>query len=246
MIRIILIVIFSYFLTACGPATDEIDPTLSMSVKQLYASARNELKKGNYQTAIEQFETLESRFPFGNYATQAQLDVAYTYYKYDEHEAAIAAAERFIKLNPRHKSVDYAYYLKGLVNFNRGGTILDKLQDRDMADYDRELLQNSYDDFKSLIIRFPESEYVEDSKQRILFLRNELARLDIKIVEYYASREAWVAVAQRTRFILENYQGTDVIKDALDYQLKAYTELKLDDLAEDTRRVIELNYSKNS
>jgi outer membrane protein assembly factor BamD len=246
MIRIFLIVVLSYFLTACGPASDEIDPTLSMTVEQLYASARNELKKGNFQTAIEQFEILESRFPFGNYATQAQLDVAYTYYKYDEHEAALAAADRFIKLNPRHKSVDYAYYLKGLVNFNRGGTILDEIQSRDMADYDRELLQNSYDDFKSLIVRFPESEYVGDSKQRMLFLRNELARLDLKIVEYYASREAWVAVARRTRFILENYQGTDVIKDALNFQLKAYTELRLDDLAEDTRRVIDLNYAKNS
>ena len=233
-------------LSACGPSKDDVDPTADWSVETFYLEARSELDDGNYLTAIEYYETLESRFPFGKYAMQAQIDVAYAYYKFEEPDSAITALDRFIKLHPRHPAVDYAYYLKGLVNFERGGTILDVIVTRDLSEFDRNLLLRAYNDFKLLTQRFPSSEYATDARKRMIFLRNELARSDFKIANYYASREAWVAVTGRTRFILLNYEGTDVIKRTLELQLKAYQKLGLEQLASDTQRIITLNFDKPS
>lgn len=243
--RVTLFLFLGLLLAACGPVK-EVDVTRGWSVEKLYRSARSNMDEGNYLTAIEQYENLESRYPFGKYATQAQLDVAYAYYKYDEQESGIAAIERFIKLNPRHESVDYAYYLRGLINFDRGGGILDNLHDRDNSDYDKSILLNSYDDFQLLIRRFPTSLYAPDSRQRMVYLREQIARADLKVAQYYASREAWVATANRTRAILQNYQGTAAVEIALDLQLQAYENLGLEDLADDTQRIIELNYSNGS
>ena len=233
-------------IAGCGPAKEDIDPTADWSVEKFYLSARSEMLKENYLTAIEYYETLESRFPFGRYATQAQIDVAYAYYKFDEPDSAITALDRFIKLHPRHPSVDYAYYLKGLVNFERGGTVLDIIAERDLSDFDRNLLITAYSDFRVLTQRFPESKYATDARKRMVFLRNELARSDLMIARYYASRDAWIAVTNRTKFILQNYQGSSVIKSTLELQLKAYQALELDDLANDTQRIIDLNYNKDT
>jgi outer membrane protein assembly factor BamD len=233
-------------LALCACSDKEIDPTADWSVEQLYNEARAELARENYLTAIEYYETLESRYPFGNYATQAQIDVAYAYFKFDEPDSAITAIDRFIKLHPRHESVDYAYYLKGLVNFERGGTILDNVVERDMSEFDRNLLVTAYNDFKLLIQRFPDSRYTPDASKRMIYLRDELARADYRIADYYARREAWVAVASRTRQILEDYQGSSVIRRTLELHLLAYQKLGLDELVRDTQRVIDLNYSRGS
>lgn len=227
-------------------AKEEIDPTADWSVEQLYNEARSELAKENYLTAIEYYETLESRYPFGNYATQAQIDVAYAYFKFNEPDSAITAIDRFIKLHPRHESVDYAYYLKGLVNFERGGTVLDSVFERDMSEFDRNLLVTAYNDFKLLTQRFPDSRYTLDATKRMIYLRDELARADYRIADHYARREAWVAVASRTRQILEDYQGSSVIRQTLKLQLQAYEQLGLDELARDTQRIIDLNYNRGS
>ena len=243
--RTLTLITISILVSACGPVK-EIDETAGWSVERLYNNARAHLDDGQYMTAIERFEKLESRYPFGKFATQSQLDVAYAYYKFGEPESALAAVERFIKLNPRHETVDYAYYLRGLINFNRGGGVLDVFYDRHASDYDRNLLLKSYDDFNLLVRRFPDSRYVEDSRQRMIYLREQLARGDLKIAKYYASRSAWVAVAKRTNAILLDYQGTSVIPAALAIQLEAYEELGLSELAEDTRRIIELNFGNSS
>ena len=243
--RVIILLTISLLLIACGPVK-EVDITADWSVERLYRSARSNLDEGRYLTAIEQYENLESRFPFGKYATQAQLDVAYAYHKFDEHESASAAVERFIKLNPRHETVDYAYYLRGLVNFGRGGSILDFMHKRDLSNYDKSILLKAYDDFQLLIRRFPNSQYAADSKQRLIFLREKMAQADYKVASYYASRSAWVAAANRTKDILLNYQGTTVIPLALQIQLQAYENLGLIDLANDTRRIIELNYGNSN
>jgi outer membrane protein assembly factor BamD len=244
--NIILTLCALIILSGCGPSKDDVDPTVDWSVETFYLEARAELDDGNYLTAIEYYETLESRFPFGKYAMQAQIDVAYAYFKFEEPDSAITALDRFIKLHPRHPAVDYAYYLKGLVNFERGGTILDVIVTRDLSEFDRNLLLRAYNDFKLLTQRFPSSDYATDARKRMIFLRNELARSDFKIANYYASREAWVAVTGRTRFILLNYQGTDVIKRTLELQLKAYQKLGLEQLASDTQRIITLNFEKTS
>jgi len=245
-IRFIIFIAIAISLTGCGPAKDEVDQTADWSVEKFYLSARAELAQENYLTAIEYYETLESRFPFGKYATQAQIDVAYAYYKFEEPDSAITAIDRFIKLHPRNPSVDYAYYLKGLVNFDRGGTVLDVISERDLSDFDRNLLQAAYNDFRVLTQRFPDSQYATDARKRMVFLRNELARSDLMIAKYYASRDAWVAVTNRTKFILQNYQGSSVIRSTLELQLQAYQALELDDLAKDTQRIIDLNYNKDT
>ena len=243
--RFIIYLAVALSLVACGLSND-VDITADWSVERFYLEARTELDKGNYLTAIEYYETLESRYPFGKYATQAQIDVAYAYYKFEEPDSAITALDRFIKLHPRHPSVDYAYYLKGLANFERGGTVLDVISERDMSEFDKNLLLASYQDFKLLTQRFPESRYATDARKRMIYLRNELARADFSVASYYASRDAWVAVVNRTKYILHNYQGSSVIQPTLRLQLKAYQVLELEDLAHDTQRIIDLNYGDTS
>ena len=243
--KLILTLVLVVGLSACGTAS-EVDVTSDWSAEKFYLEASSELNDGNYLTAIEYYETLESRFPFGKYATQAQIDVAYAYYKFDEPDSAITAIDRFIKLHPRDPNVDYAYYLKGLTNYERGGTILDLVSERDTSEFDKNLLLRAYNDFKLLIQRFPSSKYATDARKRMIFLRNELARADFAIAEYYASRDAWLAVVGRTRFVLNNYQGTSVIRSALELQLKAYEQLGMDLMARDTQRIIALNYGNQS
>jgi len=243
--RLFIYLVLTLGVVACGPA-NEIDPTADWNVERFYNEARAELAKENYLTAIEYYETLESRFPFGKYATQAQIDLAYAYFKFNEPDSAITALDRFIKLHPRHESVDYAYYLKGLVNFERGGTILDVLVERDLSAFDKNLMLTAYNDFKLLLQRFPSSKYALDAKKRMIYLRNELARSDYQIASYYATRDAWVAVANRTKFILHNYQGSSVIRPTLELQLRAYQNLGMEDLARDTQRIIDLNYKQGS
>jgi outer membrane protein assembly factor BamD len=244
--RLFMYLALALSLVACGPSKEDIDPTADWSVEKFYKEARSELSKENYLTAIEYYETLESRFPFGKYATQAQIDVAYAYFKFNEPDSAITALDRFIKLHPRDPSVDYAYYLKGLVNFERGGTILDSLAERDMSSFDRNLILTAYNDFKLLLQRFPASRYAVDGRKRMIYLRDELAKADYRVASYYALHEAWVAVANRTRFILHNYQGSSVIRSALDLQLQAYQQLGMEELERDTQRIIDLNYNQDS
>ncbi len=244
--RFIIYIAIAFGLAGCGPSKDDLDVTADWSAEKFYISARAELGKENYLTAIEYYETLESRFPFGKYATQAQIDVAYAYYKFEEPDSAITAIDRFIKLHPRNPGVDYAYYLKGVVNFERGGSVLDVISGRDLSEFDKNLLLAAYNDFRVLTQRFPDSKYVADSSKRMVFLRNQLARSDLAIASYYASREAWVAVTNRTKYILQNYQGSSVIKSTLELQLRAYQALELEDLAHDTQRIIDLNYNKGS
>lgn len=240
-IRLLPFVAAALIVTGCGPK--EVDATAGWNAEQLFHSARNAMNKGNYLTAIERYETLESRYPLGNYATQAQLDIAYAYFKYDEPDSAIAAVERFIKLNPRHENSAYAHYLRGLINFTRGGSILDKLADRDLSDFDRNILLTALNDFQLVVRKYPESIYAGDARQRIIYLRNELAESDLKIAQYYASRSAWVAAANRTKAIIRNFQGTSSVKPALELQLLAYQTLGLSDLAADTQRIIDLNFA---
>ena len=227
-------------LTGC--ATTSTDPTEGLSAAELYAKAKERLDAGNYSKAIDYYETLESRYPFGDYATQAQLDVAYAYYRDNEPESALAAADRFIKLHPRHPAVDYAYYLKGLVNFGLKKSIMDKFYTRDLADYDKSIMQQSYDDFAILVKRFPDSPYAEDAIKRMVFLRNQLARAEIKVAEFYLERHAPVAAANRARTVVESYQGSDSVRRALEIMVLAYRRLQLDDLARDAERVLRLNY----
>ena len=239
---ILLLALATLALAGCGMSSEKPDITRNWPVEQLYGEAKAAMDAGDYETAIDYYEKLESRFPFGRYAQQAQIDVAYAYWKYDESASALAAAERFIKLHPRHPNVDYAYYLKGLVNYEQGKSFLDRFVRRDMSQRDPGAAREAFDDFAELVRRFPQSKYAEDARQRMLYLRNLLAEHEIHVADYYMRRGAYVAAANRARFVVENYQRTPAVPDALAIMAQAYKLMDLDDLSADALRVLELNY----
>ena len=212
---------------------------------QMYAEAKAALKAQDYETAIQRLEALEGRFPFGAYAQQAALDIAYAYYKYDEPESAIAAADRFIKLYPRHPRVDYAYYLKGLIKFEQGHSVFDRIGGNDPAKRDPAAARKAFQFFSELVKRFPKSPYAEDAVQRMVYLRNNLARHELMVAEFYMKRRAYVAAANRASYIVENLQRTPSVERALVIMARAYTELRLPELAEDAVRILQLNFPDN-
>lgn len=229
-------------LSACAGTPEGEVPEGEAGAKQLYNEAQYALKAGDYETAIQHLESLEARFPFSNYARQAQLDIAYAYYKYDEPESAIAAADRFIKLYPRHESVDYAYYLKGLVMFDKGRSAFDRLSGQSQAQRDVTPMNRAFNYFSELVQRFPDSKYAEDAVKRMVFLRNTLAEHEIIVARFYMKRGAWLAAANRSKHVVESFQRTPSVPEALAIMAEAYEKLGLEDLAADARRVLAANY----
>ena len=228
--------------SGCGLLPEQVDKTKDWSASQLYAAAKEAMSEKNYEKAIDYFEKLEARYPFGRYAQQAQLEIAYAYYKYDEPDAAIAAADRFIKVYPRHPNVDYAWYIKGLTNTHRGKTLVDKFVPQDPSERDLSSMRDAYDDFHELTRRYPNSKYYMDSAQRMVHLRNNMARYELHVADYYMRRGAFIAAANRAEYVVENYQRTPAVPEALVYMIRAYNRLGVEDLASDGLRVLELNY----
>lgn len=226
----------------CSLLPDQIDETKDWSAQRLYSEAKASLNEGDYETAIDLYEKLEARYPFGKFAQQAQLDIAYAYYKFDEPESAIAAADRFIRLHPKHPSADYAQYVKGLANFNRGKGLVERYLPTDASQRDQGAALQSFNDFAELVRLYPESRYAEDSAKRMQYLKNNLAMYEIHVARYYLKRGAFVAAANRAKFVIENYPKTPATPDALVLMVKAYRELELGDLANDALRVLKLNY----
>jgi len=220
----------------------ESDPTRDWSAQRLYDTAKGHLDRGAYEQAIEYYEKIEVRYPFGLLAMQSQLDLVYTYYKSGRPASAIAAADRFIKLHPRHPNVDYAYYLKALVRFVGERSILDRFVTKDPSEYDATAALESFRAFEELVQRFPESRYADDSRQRMLYLKNLLAMHEVRVARYYMKRGAWLAAANRARHVIENYQRTPAVSDALAVLAIAYREMGHDDLSDDAARVLRLNY----
>ncbi|MDO9168927.1 MAG: outer membrane protein assembly factor BamD [Methylobacter sp.] len=204
--------------------------------------AKTALDSGNYDKAIKIYEALESRYPFGDESAQTQLDIAYAYYKNSDPEAAIAAADRFIKINPRSSSVDYAYYLKGLANYNRGIGFIDRFLPTDTSQRDPGTARDAYDNFSELQRRFPNSKYVADAQLRMIALKNNLAMYEVHVARFYMKRKAYVAAVNRASTVVDKYQRTPAVPYALQIMQEAYTKLELPDLAKDTARVYELNY----
>lgn len=233
-------------LTACGLLPEEEDKTKGWSAQKLYAEASQALANGSYADAIKYYEKLEARYPFGRYAMQAQLDVAYAYYKDEEPDQAIAAADRFIKLYPNSPATPYAYYLKGIVNFNQGIGLLERYLPTDQSQRDAGAAVEAYKNFEELVRKFPESEYSKDARQRMIYLRNNLARYEVHVARYYYNRGAYVAAVNRSAYVVERYQRSPAVRDALDVMASSYDKLALPNLAADTRRVIAVNEQQGS
>jgi len=199
------------------------------------------LEAGEFEEAIKNLENLEARFPFSPYARQAQLDVAYAYYKFEEPESAIAAADRFIRINPRDKNVAYAWYLKGLADYNRGTSFMDGYFPRDISLHDNKSMLEALRSFSTLVDRYPDSRYAMDSYQHMVFLRNKLAEAELHAARYYIKREAWLAAVKRSQYVLRTYPTTPASREALNIMVHSYKQLGLDDLAADAQSVIDAN-----
>ncbi len=218
------------------------DEYIGWNDAKFHQEAKVALDDKNYQKAIKLYEALEARYPFGDYAAQAQLNVAYAYYKNDDPEAALAAADRFIKVNPRNPHVDYAYYLKGLINYNRGIGFIDRFLPTDASQRDPGNAKDAYDNFQELIQRFPQSQYVADARLRMVALRNNMAMYEVHVADFYLRRKAYVAAVNRANHIIKEYQRTPAVPHALKIMQEGYLKLGMTDLAADAERVFNLNY----
>jgi outer membrane protein assembly factor BamD len=226
----------------CAWLRSQADETKDWSAAKLYSEAQAAINNGDYQQATKYLESLEARYPFGRYAQQALLEQAYAYYKADEPDSAIGAADRFIKTYPASPNVDYAYYLKGLVNYNRGLGFMERYLPTDLSQRDPGTMNESFRDFGELVRKFPNSKYTEDARQRMIYLRNMLAQHEIDVGTYYMRRGAFVAAANRGRYVLEHYPRTPAVPEALGMMAKAYRILGLNDLSNDALRVLKENY----
>ena len=231
-------------LGACSIFHHKRNELNTMPVGELYGKAHSALENGDYDYAETQYRRLIARFPSGDYNEQAQLDLAYALYKDNKPDDAYSTINRFIKTYPANKHVDYAYYLRGLINFDRTGGFIERYVYRESAQTRRDQGYNlqAFDDFSELSRRFPDSAYAADARQRMIFLRNTLAQHEIDVAEFYLRRKAYVASADRAQYVIEHYQESPQTGDALALLTRSYLALKRKDLAAQTREVLAKNY----
>src|SRR3981189_749876 len=235
------VALFALLLAACS-FIDKHDPTAGYSAEKLYREAKEALDGGQYDLAIKRYETLEARFPYGRYSQQGQLEIAYAYYKQSEQASSVAATERFMKLHPNHPNVDYAYYLKGLVYFNEDLGLLGKLSRQDRTERDPKTARESFDAFKELVQRFPESKYTPDALARMKYLVNALASHEVHVARYYMKRGAYVAAPNRAQYALRNYPQAPAQEEALLIMIQAYDVLGMPVLRDDAERILRKNF----
>lgn len=212
---------------------------------QLYENAQRNLRSQQWEIAIQNLQALEDNFPFGAYAEQAQLEIIYAYYRNYEFDAAIASADRFIRLHPRHRNVDFAYYYKGLASFSDGGGLFSRFAATDPSTRDPGAARESFAHFNQLLTLFPNSQYAPDAEKRMLYLRNLLARHEIQVANYYFKRGATIAAINRGRNVVENYQLTPAVPDALAVMVQGYQLLGMDDLMNDSLAILKMNYPEH-
>lgn len=233
--------LFALLVASCG-LFPEVDETKGWSAQKLYAEAKSELDGGNYENAIKLYQKIEARYPHGRFAQQAQLEIAYAYYKDEQPAESIAAAERFIKLHPNHPNVDYAYYLRGLCNFNGDLGWTGWIGGQDLSERDPKAAREAFMAFKELATRYPKSRYAEDAVARMKYLVNTLAEHEVHVARYYMKRGAYLAAANRAQFALKTYPQAPATEEGLVIMVQAYGELKMDDLRKDAERVLTANF----
>ena len=240
--KTLLLLVIMAVLSGCALfKEEEIDE--NATVEELYALARESMDKGNWGVAVERLQRLEAKYPYGVYAEQAQLDTIFAQYRLEEVELAIAAADRFIKLHPTHPSVDYAYYLKGQASYEEDrstiGTLLGK---DDLSDRDPVLTLDALNAFRDVYTLFPDSKYAAPARERVRHLTNTMARHELAIARYYHARDAHVAAVNRAKTVVEEYPDTPSVEEALGLMVSSYNIMGLPALADDSRRVLELNF----
>ncbi|MBS0485146.1 MAG: outer membrane protein assembly factor BamD [Proteobacteria bacterium] len=253
MLRILAFILL-LTLSACkllpeGLFSERTEDQQDWSANKFYSEAKDKLNEGNYSAAIKLYESLEARYPYGRIAQQAQLEIAYAHYKNDEPASAIAAAERFIKLHPNHPNVDYAYYIKALAGFNDNWGMMGALMrgplKQDMSERDSKASYESFENFKELVSRFPDSKYTPDARQRMAYLLNSIAMSEIHVARYYMKRKAYIAAANRAQNVVKEYPRTPATEEALYIMARAYDALQMYDLRDDAERVMRLNFQNS-
>jgi outer membrane protein assembly factor BamD len=239
--RYSLYVFLLFTLIACSTAPDD----KNYSAEEFYSQAMEAMEDHNFEAAVKKFEKLQSRYPYGRYAQQAQMEIAYAYYKQGEPAPALSAIERFVKQYPNNAHVDYMYYLKGLINFDENlGGVMNQIAQQDPSERDPKSLRESFDAFKELVTRFPDSQYSQDARLRMQYLINTLAGSDIHVARYYLRRGAFVAAANRAKGVLIDYPQSPQSRDALEIMVQAYNALGMNALRDDAQRVLNLNLAK--
>ncbi|QBI01900.1 outer membrane protein assembly factor BamD [Pseudoduganella sp. SL102] len=229
-------------LSACSLLPEQSDETKGWSASKLYSEAKEELAGQHYERAIQLFNRLEASYPFGVYAQQAQLEVAYAYYKAQDQAQALAAVERFIKLHPNHPNVDYMYYLRGLINFNDQIGLLNFVYEQDPAERDPKATREAFAAFKALVDKFPESKYTPDAIDRMKYLINAMAAYEVYVARYYYRRGAYLAAANRAMDAVREYADSPAIEEALWIMVRSYDKLGNVALRDDAMRVFKLNF----
>ena len=239
----IAVLIAALMLAACSNL--DKDPTVKWDAERLYAEAKELMASGQWAQARGMLEKLESRYPFGRYAQQAQMEIAYSYYKENESAQAITAADRFLKLNPNHPNADYVQYLKGLASFNDDLGLFGNFFDIDPSRLDPKSMREAFDVFRELTIRWPDSKYTPDATLRMNYLINAMAQSEVNIARFYFNRGAYVAAIQRSQGAVRDFQRSPAAEEALTLIVRSYKALNLPELAVDAERVLQQNYPNN-
>lgn len=228
-----------------GCASTTSDPTLAFQNKsstQIYDGGERALANGDYGQAIKSFEALDALYPFTAHTEQAQLDLIYAYYENDDTASAGATAERFIRLYPQSAHVDYAYYMRGLSHFDQDRGWFQRIAPTDLSARDAGSMRQAFDDFSQLVRLYPNSVYTPDARQRMIYLRNMFAGYELHIAEFYFEKQAYVAAANRSNYVVQHFQGTPQVQDALGIMVRSYRKLGLRQLADQAQAVLQLNY----
>lgn len=241
LLRVVPALAVMAVLAAGCAGNEEFD--LATNIKDAYTDAQHAVDVGNYRKAIAIFEGLQARFPFSDFSTQIQLELAYAYYKDGRVEQAIDAADTFLRENPTHQRVDYAIYIKGLAYFDRGQGWLERVFKKDINKRPPRDGEVAFSLFSRLVERYPASPYSEDAQQRMVYLKNRLAAYENEVARFYIERGAYVAALNRVKLAIETYHGADSGAESLRLMIICYDGLGMNGLAEDTRRVLEKNFS---
>ncbi len=238
-------------LTACSmfsplPTGEASDASKQLSAEALYQQAKTELDDHNYSSAIKLYESLQSRYPYGQYAQQSMLEMAYAYYRTAEPDPAISTADRFIKQFPNNPHVDYAYYVKGLATFNGELSVLSAVSGQDKSERDPQAANDSFNAFKDLVIRFPDSKYTPDARLRMQYLSNELARHELHVASYYLRRGAYIAAVGRAQGIIHEYPNSPSTREALKIMISSYDAMGMPELRDSAKQVLAKNDSSTS
>ncbi|MBT81786.1 MAG: outer membrane protein assembly factor BamD [Alteromonadaceae bacterium] len=230
--------------TGCSSSDDSEQRAAlaNMGSQQMYDNAKRNMQNGNFGAASTALSELDSRYPFGPLSNQVQLDLIYSYYKSGKIDETLATIDRFIRLNPNHSDVDYAFYMRGLTNMEADANMFQQLMQIDRSDRDPSKSREAFTDFRRLIQQYPDSKYAADAKKRMVFIKERLAKYEIAIARFYMRREAFVAAANRGRYVLENYSNTDQVQEALEIMVSSYDQLGLTELKENAMQTLRLNF----